>query len=380
MVRELLTSTGSSRENGALNFYQIHKDPIRLTENTTVAFMGLRLTCARCHNHPLEKWTQVDYYKMANLFARVRQKAGDTPGEIVVVNAVSGNIDHPRLNKPLPPAPLDGKEISLESLQERRQILADWLTSPQNQSFSRTIVNRVWASFMGRGLADPVDDIRSTNPPSNEPLMNALVADFVKSGYDIKHLCRVILSSAAYQRSWKTTPANVNDDRYFSHYLARRLPAEVVLDAVSQVTQVPTIFSGFPKGTRALQLPDTSVDSYFLDAFGRPQRATTCDCERDAQPNLRQALHVINGDTLNQKLANEEGWIQSALKQNLSNRAIVETLYLSAYSRYPTETELRDAVQLLETASQGKDPNAKREAVEDFAWAILTGKEFVFNH
>lgn len=380
MVRELLTSSGSSRENGALNFYQIHKDPIRLTENTTVAFMGLRLTCARCHNHPLEKWTQVDYYKMANLFARVRQKAGDTPGEIVVVNAVSGNIDHPRLNKPLPPAPLDGKEISLESLQERRQILAQWLTSPQNQSFSRTIVNRVWASFMGRGLADPVDDIRSTNPPSNEPLMNALVTDFVKSGYDIKQLCRVILSSAAYQRSWRTTPANVNDDRYFSHYLARRLPAEVVLDAVSQVTQVPTPFSGFPKGTRALQLPDTSVDSYFLDAFGRPQRATTCDCERDAQPNLRQALHVINGETLNQKLAAEDGWIQSALNQNLSNRTIVETLYLSAYSRYPTETELGEAVLLLETASQGKDPSAKREAVEDFAWAILTGKEFVFNH
>jgi hypothetical protein len=380
MVRELLTSTGSSRENGALNFYQIHKDPVRLTENTTVAFMGLRLTCARCHNHPLEKWTQVDYYKMANLFARVRQKAGDTPGEIVVVNAISGNIDHPRLNKPLPPAPLDGKEISLESLQERREILAEWLTSPQNQSFSRTIVNRVWASFMGRGLADPVDDIRSTNPPSNEPLMNALVADFVKSGYDIKHLCRVILSSAAYQRSWKTTPANVNDDRYFSHYLARRLPAEVVLDAVSQVTQVPTLFSGFSKGTRALQLPDTSVDSYFLDAFGRPQRATTCDCERDAQPNLRQALHVINGETLNQKLAAEEGWIHTALKQNLSDKAVVETLYLSAYSRYPSEMELSEAVRLLETASQGKGPNAKREAVEDFAWAILTGKEFVFNH
>lgn len=380
MARELLTSTGSSRENGALNFYQIHKDPIRLTENTTVAFMGLRLTCARCHNHPLEKWTQVDYYKMANLFARVRQKAGDTPGEIIVVNAVSGNIDHPRLNKPLPPAPLDGKEIPLESLQERRQILAEWLTSPQNQSFSRTIVNRVWANFMGRGLADPVDDIRSTNPPSNEPLMNALVEDFVKSGYDIKHLCRVVLSSAAYQRSWKTTPANVNDDRYFSHYLARRLPAEVVLDAVSQVTQVPTLFGGFAKGTRALQLPDTSVDSYFLDAFGRPQRASTCDCERDTQPNLRQALHVINGDTLNQKLAAEEGWIQSALKQNLSNRTLVETLYLTAYSRYPADTELGEAVQLLETASQSKDPNAKREAVEDFAWAILTGKEFVFNH
>lgn len=380
MARELLTSSGSSRENGALNFYQIHKDPVRLTENTTVAFMGLRLTCARCHNHPLEKWTQVDYYKMANLFARVRQKAGDAPGEIIVVNAVSGNIDHPRLNKPLPPAPLDGKEIPLESLQERRQVLAQWLTSPENQSFSRTIVNRVWANFMGRGLADPVDDIRSTNPPSNEPLMNALVEDFVKQGYDIKHLCRVILNSATYQRSWRTNPANANDDRYFSHYLAKRLPAEVILDAVSQVTGVPTPFSGFPPGTRALQLPDTSVDSYFLDAFGRPQRAATCDCERDPQPNLRQALHVINGETLNQKLSSEGGWIDLAFKQDLPHREFVETLYLAAYSRYPTETELGDAVQLLESSCQGNDPKTRRSALEDFAWAVLTGKEFVFNH
>lgn len=380
MVRELLTSTGSSRENGALNFYQIHKDPVRLTENTTVAFMGLRLTCARCHNHPLEKWTQVDYYKMANLFARVKQKAGDAPGEIVVVNTISGNIDHPRLNKPLPPAPLDGESISLESMEDRRQHLARWLTSPNNESFSRTIVNRVWANFMGRGLADPVDDIRSTNPPSNEPLMQALFKDFVDHGYDLKHLCRVILSSAAYQRTWRTNATNVNDDRYFSHYLARRLPAEVILDITSQVTAVPTTFAGFPPGTRALQLPDTSVESYFLDAFGRPQRAATCDCERDPQPNLRQALHVINGDTLNEKLSAEGGWIDQVVRRHLPEEEIIGSLYLAAYSRYPTATEKQEAAGLLSQSRQGKDQKARKEAVEDFAWAILTGKEFVFNH
>ncbi|MEW5976224.1 MAG: DUF1549 domain-containing protein [Acidobacteriota bacterium] len=380
MVRQILTATGSSRRNGALNFYQIHKDPIRLTENTTVAFMGLRLTCARCHNHPLEKWTQVDYYKMANLYARVRQKAGDTPGEIIVVNAVTGNIDHPRLNKPLPPAPLDGKEIPLDSLQDRRRILAEWLTSPANQSFSRTIVNRVWANFMGRGLADPVDDIRSTNPPSNVELMEALVEDFVKSGYDIRHLCRVILNSATYQRSWRTNSINENDDRYYSHYLAKRLPAEVILDAISQVTDVPTPFGGFAPGTRALQLPDTSVDSYFLDVFGRPQRATTCDCERDPQPNLRQALHIINGETLNRKLSAEGGWIDQAVKQNLSNREVIETLYLAAYSRYPTQGELDKTSQMLEQACHESDAMARRQALEDFGWALLTSKEFVFNH
>src|SRR5262249_12177470 len=157
MVRELLVSTGSSRQNGALNFYQIHKDPVRLTENTMVAFMGLRLTCARCHNHPLEKWTQVDYFKMANLFARVKQKDGDAPGDIIVFDTIEGDIDHPRLNKPLPPTPLDGKAMALDSTENRREHLADWLTSSQNDSFARTIVNRVWANFMGRGLADPVD-------------------------------------------------------------------------------------------------------------------------------------------------------------------------------------------------------------------------------
>lgn len=380
MVRELLVSTGSSLDNGALNFYQIHKNPISLTENTAVAFMGLRLTCARCHNHPLEKWTQTDYFRMANLFSRVKQKSGNSPGEIIVFNAIGGNIDHPRLGKPLPPTPLDGQEISLDSDQERRTHLANWLTSAENPAFARTIVNRVWANFMGRGLADPVDDIRSTNPPSNEPLMEALVKDFVDHGFDINYLCSVILSSATYQRSWRTNATNVNDDRYFSHYLAKRMSAEVMLDAMSQVTQVPTDFAGYPPGTRALQLPDTSVDSYFLDVFGRPQRVATCDCERDPQPNLRQTLHVINGQTLNKKLAANGGFVDKTVKEELPSNRVVEELYLLAYSRYPTETELKETVALLDAPASGGTPQARRGALEDFTWAVLTGKEFVFNH
>lgn len=378
MVREMYTATGSSRENGALNFYQLHKDPIRLTENTTVAFMGLRLTCARCHNHPLEKYTQVDYYKMANLFARVKQKAGDSAGEIIVYNADSGDIPHPRLNKPLPPAPLEAKEISLDA-DGRRELLADWLTSPENKQFSRTIVNRVWANFMGRGLVDPVDDLRSTNPPSNAPLMDALADDFVKHEYDIKHLASVIMNSAAYQRSWQSNATNVNDDRYYSHYLIKRMPAEVMLDAISQVTSVPTAFEDFPLGTRALQLPDTATESYFLDAFGRPDRAATCECERDPQPNLRQALHMINGDTINKKLAAKGSLTDMALKLGLSNERFVEHLYLSAFSRRPTDGERTDALKSLAEAC-GTNPQARREALEDFTWALLTGKEFIFNH
>jgi hypothetical protein len=380
MVRELLVSAGSSREDGALNFYQLHKDPISLTENTTVAFMGLRLTCARCHNHPLEKWTQVDYFKMANLFARVRQKNGDVPGEIIVYDDISGDIIHPRLNRALPPAPLDGKELSLSSTRERREYLANWLTSPDNPAFARTIVNRVWANFMGRGLANPVDDIRSTNPPSNEPLMEALVKDFVAHGYDVKYLAGTIMNSATYQRSWKTNPSNQNDDRYVSHYLSKRLSAEVILDAVSQVTESPTAYAGYPLGTRALQLPDTSVTSYFLDVFGRPQRAATCECERDSQPNLRQALHVINGETMNRKLAAEGGLIDNAITRNTPLGTFVEQLYLAAYSRYPKDSEKMEILKTMEESMQSGDPGARRQVLEDFAWAMLTSKEFVFNH
>jgi hypothetical protein len=380
MVRELLVSTGNSRENGALTFYQLHRDPIRLTENTTVAFLGLRLTCARCHNHPLEKWTQVDYYKMANLFARVSQKNGDAPGEIVVFNSVSGEINHPRLNKPLPPTPLDGEPLSLDSSKDRREHLAAWLTSPKNQSFSRTIVNRVWANFMSRGLVDPVDDIRSTNPASNEPLMEALVADFVNHGYDIKYLCSVIMNSAAYQRAWQTNPTNANDDRYYSHYLVKRLPAEVILDAASQVTGVPTQFTDYPIGIRALQLPDTGVQSYFLDAFGRPPRLSTCECERDPQPSLRQALQVINGDTINKKIAAEDGSINQALRSGISDEALISHLFLSAFSRNPTEKERNEILAAVRTAAASGEPEAQKEAFHDVAWAIMTGREFLFNH
>jgi uncharacterized protein DUF1549/uncharacterized protein DUF1553 len=380
MVRELLVSTGNSRENGALTFYQLHRDPIRLTENTTVAFLGLRLTCARCHNHPLEKWTQVDYYKMANLFARVSQKNGDAPGEIIVFNAVSGDINHPRLNKPLPPTPLDGEPIALDSSKDRREHLAAWLTSPKNQSFSRTIVNRVWANFMGRGLVDPVDDIRSTNPASNEPLMEALVADFVKHGYDIKYLCSVIMNSAAYQRSWQTNPTNANDDRYYSHYLVKRLPAEVILDATSQVTGVPTKFTDYPIGIRALQLPDTGVESYFLDAFGRPPRLSTCECERDPQPSLRQALQVINGDTINKKIAAEDSSINQALKKGMSDESLVEYLFLSAFSRYPSEKERKEILDAIREAAASGQAEAQKEAFHDFTWAMMTGREFLFSH
>ena len=384
-VREILTSTGNSRQNGALNYYQLHRNTIDLAENVTLAFMGLRITCARCHNHPLEKWTQNDYYQFANLLSRISQKNGTEPGDVVVYRSPAGEINHPKLGKPLPPRPLDGEPLDLTGEKDRRRHLADWLTSPDNPAFARAVVNKIWANFMGRGVVDPVDDMRATNPASNEKLLAALTEDFVEHGFDVKHLVRRIMNSATYQRSSRTNETNANDDKYYSHYIVRRLPAEVVLDAISQVARVPTRFSGYPEGTRALQLPDTQVNSFFLEVFGRPPRINVDAAEREHAPTIKQALHVINGDTLNEMLRADDGAIDMFLKLGLSNKKILEHLYLSALSRYPTGRENEALLDVLEEAERetSADPlerDHRRKPLEDLMWAMLTGKEFLFNH
>ncbi len=384
-VHEILTATGNSRHNGALNYYQLHRNPIDLAENVTLAFMGLRITCARCHNHPLEKWTQNDYYQFANLVSRISQKNGAEPGDVVVYRSPAGEINHPKLGKPLPPRPLDGEPLDLDSEKDRRRHLADWLTAPDNAAFSRAVVNKIWANFMGRGVVDPVDDMRETNPASNEKLLAALSDDFVEHRYDVKHLVRRIMNSATYQRSSRTNETNANDDKYYSHYIVRRLPAEVVLDAISQVARVPTQFSGYPEGTRALQLPDTQVNSFFLEVFGRPPRINVDAAEREHAPTIKQALHVINGDTLNQMLRADDGAIDMFLKLGLSDRKILDHLYLSALSRYPTEREGETLLGVLEeaereTAADPLERDPRRKPLEDLMWALLTGKEFLFNH
>src|SRR5262249_47979577 len=226
-------------ENGAANYFVLHKDPISLTETTSQAFLGMSITCARCHNHPLEKWTQNDYYRMANLFARVSLKNGDQPGEALVLAANTGNINHPRTGKPLPPRPLEGQEISLDAPGDRREHLAAWLTSPENRYFARALVNRVWRNFMGRGLVEAEDDLRLTNPPCNEELLSAVAREFATHGFDVRRLIRTIMTSATYQLSSTPEPSNAADTKFYSHYLVRRLPAEVILDALSQVTGVP---------------------------------------------------------------------------------------------------------------------------------------------
>lgn len=382
---DLFTASGSTRQNGALNYFVLHKDPIDLTENVTQAFLGQRLTCARCHNHPLEKWTQIQYYQMANLFSRIGIKNGADPGDSVVFAKMSGDVNHPRLLKPLAPTPLDGSPLALDSTEDRRLHFSKWLTSPKNPYFSRAIVNRVWANFMGRGLVDPVDDVREANAASNEELYAALIKDFVEHKFDVKHLVRTIMNSGVYQLASEANSTNQYDNIYYSKYVVKRLPAEVILDAMSQVTGVPTPFSGYPAGTRALQLPDSQVASQFLTSFGRPNRVICDASERSSDPSIAQALHVINGDTLNRKLSANDGTVALFLKLGISDSRILEHVFLSAYGRYPTDAERQAAMAALAKSRDVKgsaevQKESRRQALEDMLWAMLTSKEFLFNY
>jgi Protein of unknown function (DUF1553) len=313
---------------------------------------------------------------MVNLFTRVGIKNGSDPSDNVVFAKTSGDIMHPRLLKPLDPTPLDGKSIPLDSPIDRRIAFDDWLISSKNPYFARSLVNRVWANFMGRGIINPVDDTRATNPASNEELIAALAKDFVDHHYDVNYLIRTIMNSGVYQLSSESNATNQNDNVFFSKYIIKRLPAEVILDAYSQVTGVATPYAGYPAGTRALQLPDSQVTSQFLTVFGRPAR-NVCDiAERSFDPTIAQALHVINGDTLNKKLSAGDGNVALFQRLGLSNSRILEHVYLTAFSRYPSESEKSALL-----AALSKSPNYARQLpLEDMLWSLLTSKEFLFNH
>lgn len=387
-ARAVVMAQGSTLENGAANFYVLHEDPRSMAETTSQAFLGMSIGCAKCHNHPMEKWTNDQYYKMANLFARVRFKSGGTEGENVVFVADSGDLVQPLRGRPQPPTPLDGKPVPIDSPEDRRQALADWLVSRDNPYFSRAIVNRVWANFMGVGLVELVDDMRVTNPPSNEKLLAAAAKFLTDQKFDLKALMRVILQSETYQRASKPLPENSADSRFYSHFYPRRLMAEVLHDAVYEITGVPTQFSvdrrnqkqgigeKYPVGFRALQLPDTQTDSYFLKAFGRPDREKTCVCERTAEPSVTQVLHIANGDTINKKLEATNSRISKLLEANTPNEKIVEELYLSALSRFPSGEEKSKILKVLNEAAEKE----RRAVVEDLYWAVLSSKEFLFNH
>jgi hypothetical protein len=393
-ARDILTSSGSSLTNGGGNYFVLHKDVSGLAEATSVTFMGMSIGCAKCHNHPLEKWTQDEYWAFANLFSRVGLKNGERGGEVLVQSRLDGEALHLRKGIAMLPTPLDGKPLALDAPTDRRVYFTDWLTAADNPYFARALVNRVWRNYMGRGLVEAEDDLRVSNPPSNPELLDALAADFAKSKYDVKRLMRTILNSAAYQRSSKPLAANAADDRFYSRYLVRRLPAEVILDAYSDLTGVATPFNKiksaagddatpvatYPLGTRAMQLPDSLLLSRFLEAFGRADRVATCSCERTSDASVTQALHLNNGITLNDKLRAKDSVVAKWLAdKSLTDAAIVDRVFMLALTRTPTATEKKKFLDILADAAK-EGAQSHREAIEDFVWAVLTGREFLFNH
>jgi hypothetical protein len=392
-ARDILTASGSTLSNGGGNYFVLHKDVSELAEATAITFLGMSVGCAKCHNHPLEKWTQDEYWAYANLFSRVGLKNGDRSGEVLVQSRFDGEALHLRKGVALSPTPLDGKALPVDAANDRRGYFADWLTAPDNPYFARAIVNRVWKNYMGRGLVEAEDDLRVSNPASNPELLDAIATDLIKNKFDLKHLMRIILNSTAYQRSSKPMPANAADDRFYSRYLLRRLPGEVILDAYSDVTGVPTSFNQlksaagdaatpiltYPAGTRAVQLPDSLVLSRFLEAFGRADRVQTCSCERTADASVTQALHLNNGQTLNDKLRDKNSIVGKQIATSMTDAAIIDQVFLLALTRKPTVEERKKFLDIL--ADAAKDgAQSRREAIEDFVWAILTGREFLFNH
>ncbi len=396
MARQIITAKGLSTENGATNFYAVHQDPETIAENVSQAFLSLSIGCAKCHDHPLEKWTNDQYYAFANLFSRVRAKGwgGDTrsgDGIRTVFVEERGDLMQPRTGKPQIPAPLDGDPLDPDDTGDRREALADWLTSPGNPHFARSITNRVWAAYFGSGLVDPVDDLRASNPASNEPLLEALSAYLVENRYDLKDLMKLILESETYQRSGEVLSENRDDSKYLSRHFPRRLMAEVLHDAISDVAGSPAVFNKialndgstqdtdlYKEGTRALELYDSAVQSYFLKTFGRNDREITCECERSNQPSMVQVLHLANGDTLNGKLASTKGAVEQLLGRKLTDEAVLEEAYLTTLSRLPQPHERDGFLALLKES--GTSDAEKRIAMEDLFWALMTSREFLFQH
>ncbi len=381
-VRDLLTADGSTLRNPAANYYRISRDPENSVETTAQLFLGVRIQCAKCHNHPFERWTQDDYYGFAAFFSRVKRKAGSLPEDEVVYASNAGEVRQPRTGKTMKPKALGGPTFddsgspdpNTAAKPERRASLANWLTGAGNPFFAKSLVNRVWYHLMGRGIVEPVDDFRDSNPASNDELLDGLAADFAKGGFDLKALIRSILVSRTYQLASKTNELNAADTLYFSHAFAKLLPAEVLLDAISVVTGTTTPFDGLPKGTRATQIPDGKMENPFLKTFGRPARELACECERESDSNLSQALQLIGGATVNGKLRDDAGRMARLAKGDLPAEQITRELYLVALARDPNPTEIAATTKHLASTPD------RRQAVEDLGWVLINSKEFLFRH
>jgi hypothetical protein len=398
VARELLTARGSMWDVGPTNYYGVGSGPEEWAENTSQVFLGVRIQCARCHNHPFDRWTQADYFSFAAFFARLKTKSGGERGDKALFVADEGEVKHPKTGAEMPPRPLGitppaGARLPAQGARsakdeparpatepanmepaDRREALARWITAPENPWFAEAIVNRLWRHLMGRGLIEPVDDLRATNPASNEAGLEALTADFIANDYDLKHTLRVIANSATYQLSSEPNASNRADETQFSRHVVRRLGAEQILDAVVQATGVPEKFPGMPLGVRAAQLPDTAVPSYFLDLFGRPARAVVCECEREMAPNLAQTLHIMNGDSVNAKIRSPDGRLARLLATDKPDATVLQELFLTTLTRPPTARERDGALATIRQAP------SRAEGFSDLLWALLNSREFLFSH
>jgi len=372
VVRELLGARGGTFSNAATNYYQNETDTLKVAENVAQVFLGMRIQCAQCHNHPFDRWTQDDYYGFAAFFSQIGRKPAEDPRETIVFNRGEGEVAHPVGGRVMKPKFLGGEAPDLAG-KDRREALAGWLASPQNPFFARNLANIVWAHFFGRGIIHEVDDVRVSNPPANAELLDELARKFTEYRYDLKRLVRDICTSRTYQLATEANPTNESDERNFSRGTVRRLRAEVLLDAIGRVTDTKDKFQGLPLGARAVQMADGSSSTYFLTTFGRASRRTVCSCEVKMEPNLSQALHLLNGDTVAQKIQ-AGGLIERRLGEKKPSQEIIDELYLRALSRKPTELERKKFDAVL-----AADPDQKK-TIEDIFWALLNSREFIFNH
>ena len=372
MVRDLITASGGTFENPPTNYYQAERDTLKLTENVAQAFLGMRIQCAQCHNHPFDRWTMDDYYGFAAFFAQIGRKRADDPRETIIYNSGGGGMKHPVSGQTVAPKYLGGGKAEVTN-GDRREAVAEWLVSSKNPFFAKRIANLVWTHFFGRGIVHEPDDFRVSNPPVNGPLLDALASHLVKSEWDFRELVREIVNSKTYQRECDTNDTNLLDNSNFSHSAVRRIRAEVLLDILAQVTETKNKFPGLPEGARAVQVADGRTSTYFLTTFGRATREDVCSCAVSMDPSLSQALHLLNGDVGNQRIQ-QGGVIDRWIKEGRPDTEIIDELFVRCYGRFPQE---RERVETLVAVQAGA---GRKQALEDVFWALLNSPEFIFNH
>ena len=372
MAREVVMAQGSTVAEGPAAFYKVLNNPELVSRSISQVFLGVRIECAQCHHHPSERWGQDDYFALAGLFTGVTRKPLPNGAEAIVAR---GGLDlkHPRTNMDVPAKPLGAAAIDLTNIADRRRVFADWMTAGDNPYFAEALANRLWSHYLGRGLVEPLDDLRATNPASNEPLLADLAKHLRDVKYDIKAFTKTLLLSRVYQLGRETT-ANRDDVQNFSHATYRTLTAEVLLDAVCQTTGVGEKFNGWPEGYRAIQVWDNRMPSYFFRIFGRPVRFSVCECERGSEPSIAQALHLMNSPEIADKIRNRKGAARALADSTKTPTEIVDDLFLTALARFPTDKERKLMIDTF--MQEGVD---RRTAVEDVLWALLNMKDFIYN-